>query len=430
MQYNATTGTTTVVNHVRYDTFSQIVSQTNSQFQPWFAYTGREWDPAAGFYFYRARWYDPRAGRFLSEDPLGFAAGDVNLSRYVGNGATLWVDPSGMIPSQDVAVSANVDDPLPDSSGNQGPLTGWQEYCYYLNNPAAMGTGMQTTFYVAGGIGLAAGATAGVLVAGLAGAGIATSVFGVGLVPSAGGLTTAGGGLIAVGIVGVGGMATSDARGGDPISGGVIGSVAAGVGTLTAAVVGPPLAGAGLTGAIAADGLAGAAGTAVDAGLRGKTVTQTLSSALYGFVFGGLFRVGLHYAGPWVTKWFTEIVNWTSKRASPARGLHAVADEIRTSGHPIAASRRTIAVGEDATGRLYVGSSNGLDSGMRDAARRLGVEPVPSRTDLHAEEELMEAIADLTRVGTSRRLPCGPDEHNCAQQLRDRGIKVTNPDSQ
>ena len=96
MQYNAATGSTTVVNHVRYDTFGQIVSQTNSQFQPWFAYTGREWDPAAGFYFYRARWYDPRAGRFLSEDPLGFAAGDVNLSRYVGNGATLWVDPSGM----------------------------------------------------------------------------------------------------------------------------------------------------------------------------------------------------------------------------------------------------------------------------------------------------------------------------------------------
>jgi RHS repeat-associated protein len=96
VQYNATTGTTTVVNHVRYDTFGQIVGQTNSQFQPYFAYTGREWDPAVGLYFYRARWYDPRAGRFTSEDPLGFAAGDVNLSRYVGNAATLWVDPSGM----------------------------------------------------------------------------------------------------------------------------------------------------------------------------------------------------------------------------------------------------------------------------------------------------------------------------------------------
>jgi RHS repeat-associated protein len=96
VQYNAATGTTTVVNHVRYDTFGQIVGQTNSTYQPWFAYTGREWDPAVGLYFYRARWYDPRAGRFTSEDPLGFAAGDVNLSRYVGNAATLWVDPSGM----------------------------------------------------------------------------------------------------------------------------------------------------------------------------------------------------------------------------------------------------------------------------------------------------------------------------------------------
>jgi RHS repeat-associated protein len=96
VHYNALTGTTSVVNHVRYDTFGQIVGQTNSAFQPFFAYTGREWDPAVGLYFYRARWYDPRAGRFLSEDPIGFAAGDANLSRYVGNGPTLWVDPSGM----------------------------------------------------------------------------------------------------------------------------------------------------------------------------------------------------------------------------------------------------------------------------------------------------------------------------------------------
>ncbi|MFN8855106.1 MAG: hypothetical protein ACK50P_06050, partial [Planctomycetaceae bacterium] len=48
VQYNAATGTTTVVNHVRYDTFGQIVGQTNTAFQPYFAYTGREWDPAVG----------------------------------------------------------------------------------------------------------------------------------------------------------------------------------------------------------------------------------------------------------------------------------------------------------------------------------------------------------------------------------------------
>jgi RHS repeat-associated protein len=102
VQYNTTTSTTTLVNHIQYDTFGQLTSQTDPTKTPWFGYTGREWDTATGLTYYRARWYDPRAGRFISEDPLSFAAGDVNLNRYVGNGATLWVDPSGMdaAPSQ------------------------------------------------------------------------------------------------------------------------------------------------------------------------------------------------------------------------------------------------------------------------------------------------------------------------------------------
>ena len=89
VQYNAGTGVASVVDHVKYDTFGQITGQTNSAWQPLFAYTGREWDADAGLYYYRARWYDPRAGRFVSEDPLGFAAGDVNLNRYVANSATM-----------------------------------------------------------------------------------------------------------------------------------------------------------------------------------------------------------------------------------------------------------------------------------------------------------------------------------------------------
>ena len=42
-----------------------------------------------------ARWYDPEVGRWLSEDPIGFEAGDANLYRYVGNGVTGTTDPSG-----------------------------------------------------------------------------------------------------------------------------------------------------------------------------------------------------------------------------------------------------------------------------------------------------------------------------------------------
>ncbi|NEQ42442.1 MAG: hypothetical protein F6K00_02320 [Leptolyngbya sp. SIOISBB] len=35
-------------------------------------------------------------GRFLSEDPMGFAAGDANLYRYVFNSPTNYTDPGGM----------------------------------------------------------------------------------------------------------------------------------------------------------------------------------------------------------------------------------------------------------------------------------------------------------------------------------------------
>ncbi|MCK9506776.1 MAG: RHS repeat-associated core domain-containing protein, partial [Porticoccaceae bacterium] len=61
-----------------------------------FGFTGREFDPETGLYFYRARYYDPMEGRFISKDPLGFAAGDVNLFGYVQNNPENWIDPLGL----------------------------------------------------------------------------------------------------------------------------------------------------------------------------------------------------------------------------------------------------------------------------------------------------------------------------------------------
>jgi hypothetical protein len=40
--------------------------------------------------------YDPSIGRWLTEDPEGFQAGDPDLYRYVGNNATNLTDPSGL----------------------------------------------------------------------------------------------------------------------------------------------------------------------------------------------------------------------------------------------------------------------------------------------------------------------------------------------
>ncbi len=58
-------------------------------------YTGRE-DDGTGLYYYRARYLDPVRGQFISEDPLGFEAGDVNFYAYVGNNPVNANDPSGL----------------------------------------------------------------------------------------------------------------------------------------------------------------------------------------------------------------------------------------------------------------------------------------------------------------------------------------------
>jgi RHS repeat-associated protein len=49
-----------------------------------------------GFYYMRARYYDPNVGRFISEDPKGFDGGDVNLYAYVQNNPIMGIDPSGL----------------------------------------------------------------------------------------------------------------------------------------------------------------------------------------------------------------------------------------------------------------------------------------------------------------------------------------------
>ncbi len=83
-------------HHLTYDSFGNITSQTSGTHDPLFAFTGRDWDADAELYYYRLRWYDPAVGEFIGEDPSGFAAGDTNLDRYVGNAPTNYTDPFGL----------------------------------------------------------------------------------------------------------------------------------------------------------------------------------------------------------------------------------------------------------------------------------------------------------------------------------------------
>lgn len=57
-------------------------------------FAGRQFDTETGLYYMRERYYDPKLGRFLSEDPVGLAAG-VNPYVYAGNDPVNFEDPSG-----------------------------------------------------------------------------------------------------------------------------------------------------------------------------------------------------------------------------------------------------------------------------------------------------------------------------------------------
>jgi RHS repeat-associated protein len=83
-----------VVNSYVYDSFGNIVQKTEGIANP-YTYTGREYDAESGLYYYRFRYYDASVGRFLSEDPIGFAGG-INFYTYVGNNPLNFVDPLGL----------------------------------------------------------------------------------------------------------------------------------------------------------------------------------------------------------------------------------------------------------------------------------------------------------------------------------------------
>jgi len=76
-------------------TFDSFGNLTNGSASTRYTYTGREIDGDTGFIYYRARWYDPQQGRFLSMDPLGFSGGDVNLYSYVVSNPVNFRDPTG-----------------------------------------------------------------------------------------------------------------------------------------------------------------------------------------------------------------------------------------------------------------------------------------------------------------------------------------------
>ena len=100
-----------VLERYRYDAFGAPTiytgawgSRTSTIYDNRFLFTGREYaatyrstyNAAFNFYEYRARAYNPKLGRFMSEDPKLFDAGDYNLFRYCHNDPIDLTDPMGL----------------------------------------------------------------------------------------------------------------------------------------------------------------------------------------------------------------------------------------------------------------------------------------------------------------------------------------------
>ena len=87
----------TMVNKYAYDPFGKVTNQEEAIPRP-FKFVGQYgvMTEPNGFYYMRARYYDPNVGRFISEDPIGLEGGDVNLYAYVGNNPVVLIDPDGL----------------------------------------------------------------------------------------------------------------------------------------------------------------------------------------------------------------------------------------------------------------------------------------------------------------------------------------------
>ena len=76
-----------------YDSYGKPTASTGTLTNP-FQYTGREFDTETGIYYYRARYFDPTAGRFLNQDPIRFGGG-ANFYAYTRNNPVARIDPFG-----------------------------------------------------------------------------------------------------------------------------------------------------------------------------------------------------------------------------------------------------------------------------------------------------------------------------------------------
>jgi RHS repeat-associated protein len=117
-----------VVNHITYDAFGKVTSETAPTHNHISGFQGAERDEETGMQLHDRRYLDVVVGGWISFDPSGFSAGDTNLRRFVSNAPTYLTDPSGLQDRGPDLRNRYSEDRYAKSS----PVTFSQRYTWYI----------------------------------------------------------------------------------------------------------------------------------------------------------------------------------------------------------------------------------------------------------------------------------------------------------
>ena len=124
-----TDGAGSAVGSYVFDSFGKLTSPEGGVTNA-FRYTAREFDSEIGLYYYRARYYDPTSARFLSEDPMRFAAG-ANFYGYVNGNPVNLIDPMGLCGESDTQDACHAQ--LSVRYGDGGKIFGQQHLWWWIS---------------------------------------------------------------------------------------------------------------------------------------------------------------------------------------------------------------------------------------------------------------------------------------------------------
>jgi RHS repeat-associated protein len=160
-----------VIKALDYDSFGNVISDSNESFEIPFGFAGGLKDSDTQLLRFGYRDYDPSIGRWTARDPIGFAGGDTNLYGYVASDPVNFVDPTGEVGIVGALISAgvNVTLQLVQNGGNLSQVNIGEVALSALTGFFIPGAGAAAKNAAQGLNGDVAAAAAGAIIRGLSG---------------------------------------------------------------------------------------------------------------------------------------------------------------------------------------------------------------------------------------------------------------------